>query len=150
MVGTFNDKFIGLRMDILTPLERSARMRLITSKNTKPELFVRRLIHGMGYRYRLHRRELPGKPDIVFVKKRKVIFVHGCFWHRHSAPSCRLARMPKSKLEYWEAKLERNALKDKENQNRLKRMGWKILVIWQCKLANGDRLKNDLGSFLEG
>src|SRR5690606_27827511 len=103
---------------------------------------------GMGYRYRLHRKELPGKPDVVFLKKRKAIFVHGCFWHRHPARSCHLARMPKSKLDYWQPKFELNIARDKANQRKLKRMGWEILVLWQCQLKNDAKLKNRLVKFL--
>src|SRR5216684_4116419 len=97
-------------MDILSVNARSARMALIRSKNTQPELIVRRIVHGLGYRYRLHGSELPGKPDLVFASKRKVLFVQGCFWHQH--PGCRFARRPKSRLEYWIPKLKRNRQRD--------------------------------------
>jgi DNA mismatch endonuclease, patch repair protein len=136
-------------MDILTQQERSERMRLITAKNTKPELAVRRLVHKMGYRYRLHRKEFPGKPDLVFVKKKKAIFVHGCFWHQHSNRSCHLARMPKSNLDYWQDKFKRNVLNDKRNIKRLKQMGWSVLVIWQCNLKDETRLRFTIKNFMK-
>src|ERR1700761_3512616 len=96
--------------DHLSPERRSKKMSRISSKDTKPELVVRRLLHGLGYRYRLHRKDLPGKPDLVFTKRKKVIFVHGCFWHQHS--ECREGRIPGSRLDYWEAKLKRNVERD--------------------------------------
>lgn len=133
--------------DTLTSGERSARMASIRGKDTKPEMAVRRLIHGMGYRYRLHRRDLPGCPDIAFFKRKKVIFVHGCFWHRHS---CHLGRLPKSRLDFWEPKLEANRRRDEAVQARLLDLGWQYLVVWECEishdLALGERIKN----FLEG
>ena len=137
-------------MDTLTPAERSERMGRVRGKNTTPELIVRRMLHRLGYRYRLHRRDLPGKPDIVFGKRKKVIFVHGCFWHRHNDPACRLARMPKSKLDFWEPKLTSNAARDARNQNALRSMGWDFLVIWECQLTQREQLENILKNFLEG
>lgn len=120
--------------DTLTTKERSARMSLIRSRNTGPEWQVRRLVHGLGYRYRLHGADLPGRPDLVFSKRRCVIFVHGCFWHQHPSRRCKLARMPKSRLEFWKPKLERNAERDRENLAALEAAGWRSLVIWECEL----------------
>lgn len=135
-------------MDTLNPNERSERMALIRNKDTKPELLVRRLVHGMGYRYRLHGRALPGHPDLVFGKRRKVIFVHGCFWHRHRR--CRLARLPKSRLGFWKPKLEANRRRDVRNQNALRRMEWDVLVIWECELADLQEVARRVEEFLEG
>lgn len=121
-------------IDTLTTAKRSERMGLIRSKNTKPEMIVRRLVHGMGYRYRLHRRDLPGCPDLVFPRFHKVIFVHGCFWHYHPNPVCKLARLPKSRLDFWRPKLEGNRHRDDVNQNKLLALGWKFMVIWECEM----------------
>lgn len=134
-------------MDTLTPEQRSERMRRIRSKDTKPELLVRRIAHGMGYRYRLHRRDLPGNPDLVFPKRGKIIFVHGCFWHRHG--NCRYTRWPKSKLEFWRPKLEANHRRDAANQRALRKMGWKVMVIWECQLGDVELLAAKLRLFLE-
>lgn len=112
---------------------RSWNMSRIRSKGMKPEMVVRRLVHGMGYRYRLHRKDLPGKPDLVFGPRRKVIFVHGCFWHQHSDPACKIARIPKSKLGYWTAKLGRNVERDQEHQTQLQGQGWRVLTVWECE-----------------
>jgi DNA mismatch endonuclease (patch repair protein) len=121
-------------MDTLSPARRSANMARIRSKDTSPELVLRRLIHGLGYRFRLHRKDLPGKPDLVFPSRRKVIFVHGCFWHQH--PECREGRVPGSRLEYWGPKLRRNQERDADAQARLQGEGWKYLVLWECELKN--------------
>jgi DNA mismatch endonuclease (patch repair protein) len=132
--------------DTLSPKERSERMSRVRSKDTKPELFVRRLLSSMGYRYRLHLRSVPGNPDIGFSRRKKAIFVHGCFWHRHKdCPNCRL---PKSNLEFWKPKLEGNKKRDAKKHRELKKAGWQILVIWECEL-NDDRLPIRLRSFLE-
>ena len=132
-------------MDIMTPLERSCRMRLIRSKDTGPELAVRSLIHGMGYRYRLHHEGLPGRPDIVFKGRRKVIFVHGCFWHLHGCSNC---RPPKTKRAYWSPKLEGNAVRDRTNRQRLKRLGWCQMVVWECQLPKPRPLVRKIAKFL--
>lgn len=134
-------------MDTLGQQERSARMALVRSKNTKPERIVRRLAHGMGYRYRLHRRDLPGTPDLVFAGRRKVIFVHGCFWHRHAG--CALARLPKSRGEFWLPKLEGNAARDRRASRALKRLGWSVMTIWECQLKNTVRLEARIRRFLD-
>ena len=136
--------------DTLTKSERSARMGLIRGKHSKPELTVRRLVHGMGYRYSLHSADLPGKPDLVFRSRRKLIFVHGCFWHRHPAQGCRLARLPKSRLDFWLPKLESNRVRDINKQKALRAAGWRILVVWECQLSNKEHLENKLRVFLEG
>jgi len=121
-------------MDRLSCGRRSALMSRIRSKDTLPERTLRRTLHNLGYRYRLHGRDLPGCPDIVFSRRRKVIFVHGCFWHLHAR--CKLGALPKSKLRYWRPKLEANVARDKRNIRRLRNKGWKVLVVWQCQLRN--------------
>ncbi|MEM7730596.1 MAG: DNA mismatch endonuclease Vsr [Pseudomonadota bacterium] len=136
--------------DILTPDQRSERMSRVRSKDTKPEMRVRRLVHGMGYRYRLHRRDLPGKPDLVFPGRRKVIFVHGCFWHRHPSPACKLARLPKSRLDFWIPKFEANTARDARNLKKISDMGWAFLVVWECETKNIETLRERLRAFLEG
>lgn len=133
-------------MDSLTPAQRSERMSRVRSKDTKPELAVRRLVHAMGYRYRLHG-QLPGRPDMVFASRRKVIFVHGCFWHRHRG--CKNCRMPKSRLAFWRAKLEGNRQRDLVKMKELRKLGWKPLVVWECELKAVDRLSNRIRGFLE-
>lgn len=133
--------------DPLTPPERSIRMGLIRSRDTRPEIAVRRLVHGMGYRYRLHSKELPGKPDLVFKAKRKIIFVHGCFWHLHR--NCSKCRPPKSRLDYWTPKLQRNAMRDKQVRKQLRNMGWTSLVVWECQLTDTERLAGRIARFLE-
>ncbi|MCC8948120.1 DNA mismatch endonuclease Vsr [Bradyrhizobium sp. Arg62] len=116
----------GARLaDTLSPKQRSERMARITCANTGPEMIVRRLVHSMGYRYRLHGKGLPGRPDLVFSARRKVVFVHGCFWHRHPDSSCSLARLPKSRLEFWLPKLQANRERDLANERKLKASGWK-------------------------
>ena len=122
-------------------------MARIRSKNMRPEMLVRRLVFGMGYRYRLHARELPGCPDIVFRPRRKVIFVHGCFWHRHA--NCAIARIPKSRVEFWEAKLEGNRKRDEKNKRKLAREGWRVLIIWECQLGDAARLEARIRRFLD-
>lgn len=121
-------------MDRLSRERRSANMRRIRSKDTAPELFLRRLLHRAGYRFRIHRKDLPGKPDLVFTQRKKVIFVHGCFWHQH--PGCREGRVPSSRAEYWEPKLQRNKQRDSATVDALRAIGWKSLVIWECELKN--------------
>ncbi len=133
-------------MDTLTPEERSKRMGLVRSKNTKPELLVRQLTHALGFRYRLHREGLPGRPDMVFPGRRKVIFVHGCFWHRHEG--CHLARMPKSRLEFWEPKLTKNRERDLQVNKLLAEQGWKVLVVWECELRDKNALEQRIKEFL--
>lgn len=123
-------------------------MRAIRSKGMKPEMAVRRLVHGMGYRYRLHRKDLPNKPDLVFSSRKKVIFVHGCFWHLHDDPGCEIAHRPKSNKSYWLPKLKRNQKRDRAARAALGAMGWKVLVIWECQLKNEKWLHRTLKKFL--
>lgn len=134
--------------DKLTPEHRSRNMAAIRSKGMKPERVVRSLVHGMGYRYRLHRKGLPGKPDLVFGPRRKVIFVHGCFWHQHDDPACKIARRPKSNQTYWDEKLSRNVARDQRNQAELDGQGWSVLVIWECETKDVETLKAKLRRFL--
>lgn len=134
--------------DTLSTHERSVRMSRVKGKDTRPELQVRRLVHRMGYRYRLHRRDLPGKPDLVFAGRRAVIFVHGCFWHRHADPSCRLARMPKSRRDFWGPKLEANRARDERNRMALESAGWLVLEIWECQLGDPAGLERVIRDFL--
>ncbi|RVP97122.1 very short patch repair endonuclease [Sinorhizobium meliloti] len=134
-------------VDTLSTSDRSRRMSLIRGKDTKPEMVVRRLVHSLGYRYRLHRRDLPGCPDLVFSARRKVIFVHGCFWHRHPDSTCKLARLPKSREEFWVPKLESNASRDRRNEQALKDQGWNVLVIWECETNDQGMLKRKIQAF---
>jgi DNA mismatch endonuclease (patch repair protein) len=133
--------------DGLTPEERSRLMSRIRGKDTKPEMIVRRLAWSLGVRYRLHRRDLPGCPDMVFAIRRKVIFIHGCFWHRHEG--CQANRIPKSHVEFWTDKLEKNRLRDMDNQAKLRAMGWDALVVWECETKDRDALRSRIKSFLE-
>lgn len=135
-------------MDTLTQTERSKRMSLVRGRDTKPEMRVRCLVHSLGYRYRLHRRDLPGSPDLVFGPRRKVIFVHGCFWHRHPDPSCKLARLPKSRQEFWLPKLEGNRARDERINAALTAMGWTVLEIWECETADTESLAEKIKGFL--
>ena len=134
-------------MDNLSLPERSEIMARVRSKNSRPELVVRKLVFSLGYRYRLHAKDLPGHPDLVFRKRRKVIFVHGCFWHRHAA--CALARLPKSRLDFWEPKLEGNKQRDQRNRRALNSEGWKVLTIWECQLKKTERLESTVRRFLD-
>jgi len=133
-------------MDILTPEERSAQMARVRSKNTQPELVVRRLVHSQGYRYRLHKPDLPGKPDLAFVSRKKVIFVNGCFWHGHK---CSLGRTPKSRVEFWVSKIEKNRARDAKNIEELRKAGWNSLVLWECQLKDREALKKLIVEFLD-
>jgi DNA mismatch endonuclease, patch repair protein len=123
-------------------------MAAIRSKGTSPELAVRRLVHALGYRYRLHRRDLPGKPDLVFALRRKVIFVHGCFWHQHANTNCPDGRVPKSNTKYWRTKLSRNTARDAENTASLRALGWRVLVVWDCETEDQKRLTPKILRFL--
>lgn len=113
-------------------------MRGSKSKNTKPELAVRRALRSMGVGYRLHRRDLPGKPDIAMIGRRKAIFVHGCFWHQHDDPDCKVVRRPVSNTPFWNAKFARNIERDCEHEAELQSAGWKILTVWECEVASGE------------
>ncbi|HMO74150.1 MAG TPA: very short patch repair endonuclease [Sphingopyxis sp.] len=132
-------------MDNRSKDSRSRLMARIGSKNTKPEIEVRSLLHRMGYRFRLHRKELPGKPDIVFKGRRKAIFVHGCFWHGHG---CRIGRLPKSNVGFWHGKIERNRKRDKEKRSELEQLGWTVAEIWQCEIKDSQSLAERLQKFL--
>lgn len=135
--------------DTLTPKARSERMGRVRSENTGPEKAVRRLVYRLGYRFRLHPRDLAGKPDLVFKGLRKIIFVHGCFWHRHSKRSCTYARLPKSRVDFWLPKLEANRVRDGRHLKALRTAGWKVLVVWECELRHIEHLENKLQRFLE-
>ena len=133
-------------MDRISKEARSENMRRIAGKDTSPELAVRRLVHSLGYRYRLHRQDLPGRPDMVFPSRRKVILVHGCFWHQHE--KCGGARTPKSNKDYWEQKLRGNRQRDIENRSKLSALGWDSLVIWECSVGHAAELRRLLKRYL--
>jgi DNA mismatch endonuclease (patch repair protein) len=133
-------------VDHVDQAKRSLIMAAVHSKNTKPELVVRKLVFGMGYRYRLHSAKLPGKPDLVFPGRHKVIFVHGCFWHRHKG--CRYATSPKTRVDFWEAKFDANVARDKRTNRELKELGWSVLTVWQCQLKEPEKLARKLDDFL--
>ena len=126
---------------------RRRTMQAVRSKNTKPEMVVRRLVHSLGYRYRLHRRDLPGVPDLVFPSRRKIIFVHGCFWHGH--PCRGEPRLPKTNRDYWVPKIAGNAERDRANLDDLGDLGWDVLTIWECELKDKEALVDRLKSFLD-
>lgn len=132
--------------DHISKQKRSWNMSRITSKDTKPEIVVRFLLHSLGYRFRLHRKDLPGKPDIVLPKYKTVIFVHGCFWHRHEG--CKKATTPKSNMEYWLNKFARNISNDIRHKRELQELGWSVIVIWECETKNVQMIMDKL-SFLK-
>lgn len=134
--------------DALSPERRSENMRRIRSKNMRPEVAVRSIVHRHGYRFRLHAKELPGKPDIVRRPYHQAIFVHGCFWHQHADPKCLDGRPPKSNTGYWLPKLARNVKRDKDAAAALRKMGWKVLVIWECETKTPTRLEKRVLKFL--
>lgn len=136
-------------MDTISSERRSENMRRIRGKNTLPELVVRRELFKMGFRYRLHSGKLPGKPDVVFPKQHRAIFIHGCFWHNHSNIRCKIARIPKSNSQYWAEKLQRNIERDAARRAELRRMGWKVLVIWECQTKSIERQLGRIRRFLE-
>lgn len=121
--------------DIYSPEKRSLVMSRVKGTNTKPEIYVRSRLHAAGFRFRLHRKDLPGKPDIVLPKHRTVIFVHGCFWHQHTG--CRKAALPKQNADFWREKLQANVIRDEKNQNQLRKDGWKVRLIWECEMSSG-------------
>jgi DNA mismatch endonuclease, patch repair protein len=137
--------------DVVSPDVRSRMMSRIRSKDTQPELSVRRALHALGYRYRLHDRKLPGKPDIVLSRYRAAVFVHGCFWHGHQ---CRLFKVPATRTDFWVPKIERNRFNDSKNEQELVAMGWRIAVIWECSLrgskANIEDVVGRLAQWLQG
>lgn len=128
-----------MNMDIISEEKRSWNMSRIRGKNTKPEIIVRSMLHKMGYRFRIHRKDLPGKPDIVLPKYNTVIFVHGCFWHRHKG--CKYAYTPKTRVKFWEDKFAGTVKRDKQHLVQLKQNGWKVFIIWECETKDMDRLK---------
>lgn len=133
--------------DVLTPEQRSLNMSRIRNRNTRPEMIVRSIAHRMGYRYRLHRKDLPGKPDLVFPARHKVIFVHGCFWHMHDCPYGRVT--PTTNAEFWQSKRMGNVERDVRNIAALKKTGWQVLVIWECWTRNREKLQTRLIKFLK-
>lgn len=133
--------------DIMSPEERSLMMGKIKGRNTKPELIVRSLCHTLGLRFRLHRKDLPSSPDLVFPKYRLCLFVHGCFWHRH--PGCKYAYTPKTRLDFWLPKLHRNVERDKEKEELLRSMGWRVGVIWECETKHPDLLESRVRDILD-
>ena len=135
-----------LMADNLTAKQRSACMRAVRGRNTTPEMRVRQVVHSLGYRYALHRKNLPGKPDLVFVSRRRIIFVHGCFWHLHK---CRHGRKsPVSNVDYWRTKRGKNKQRDKKHLRALRAANWKVLVVWECWTRNSARLRERLAAFL--
>lgn len=134
-------------VDVLTRAQRSFNMSRIRSKNTSPEMFVRRLVHALGFRYRLHSVRLPGRPDLVFASRRKVIFVHGCYWHMHA---CRWGQVtPKTNAAFWQTKRTSNVQRDRRNVRELGRLGWDVLVIWECLLRKPENLRKRITKFLK-
>ena len=134
-------------MDKLTPDRRSANMAKIRSRDTKPEMVVRRLVHGLGYRYSLHRRDLPGKPDLVFAPRKKIIFVHGCYWHMHDCKQG--AVVEATRTEFWQAKRKGNVGRDQKNLTLLSELGWQVLVVWACEIRDPRALADRLVAFLK-
>jgi DNA mismatch endonuclease (patch repair protein) len=132
--------------DVHTPAQRSFNMSRIRNRNTRPEMVVRSLVHRMGYRYRLHRKDLPGRPDLVFSSRRKIIFVHGCFFHMHD---CRYGRVtPKQNAEFWQAKRLSNVERDQRNRAELKDEGWEVLEVWECQTRSPESLESAIRHFL--
>ena len=133
-------------VDVHSKTQRSYNMSQIKCRNTKPEIIVRSLVHRMGYRYALHRKDLPGHPDIVLTRHRKIIFVHGCFWHMHK---CRYGRViPATNAKFWQSKREGNVARDKRNLRKLRKDGWKVLVIWECQTRHPEKVSKKLAHFL--
>ncbi len=135
-----------MSVHVMSPEARSRIMRSIRKKDTKPEVAVRQLLHRLGFRFRLHRADLPGNPDIVLPKHRAVIFVHGCFWHQH--PRCKKGAAPRMRRDYWLPKLARNVERDRRARSDLAASGYRVLVLWECELANASRLRDALLKFL--
>jgi len=135
------------RRDPLTPTQRSYTMAQVKSEDTRPEMAVRRLMHALGYRYRLHRRDLPGTPDLAFISLKKVVFVHGCFWHGHRCKAGR--KRPLTNHDYWQAKLASNRTRDRRARQELVKMGWDALVVWECELRAPTRVSDRIVNFLE-
>ncbi|MBD2719463.1 DNA mismatch endonuclease Vsr [Synechococcus sp. FACHB-909] len=135
-------------MDNLSPDERSRHMARIRSKDTKPEIILRSTLHKLGYRFRLHRKDLPGTPDIVFPSRKLAIFVHGCFWHGHVSPTCRLGRVPKTRKEFWIPKIEGNRIRDQRKILSLLEAGWNTAVVWECELSDKTGLEQRIRRLL--
>ncbi len=133
--------------DKLQPARRSANMRQIRSQETAPELAVRKILRDLGVHYRLHAKELPGKPDIVRRRDKQAVFIHGCFWHLHERENCLDGRLPKSNTGYWHTKLRRNVERDKANQAALRDQGWRVLTVWECQLKQPARVRARLSAF---
>jgi len=133
--------------DVLSPEQRRRNMSRIRGRDTEPERIVRSELHRMGYRFRLHRRDLPGRPDIVLPRYGSVVFVHGCFWHRHRG--CRYTTTPKTRAAFWQRKFEANVERDRQNVGELRRAGWRVLCVWECQTRNRVALARRLRSFLE-
>ena len=132
--------------DIVSPTRRSEIMSRIRAKGTKPELIVRSAAHGLGHRFRLHVRDLPGSPDLVFPGRKLALFVHGCFWHRHRGCTC--ASRPKSNVEFWKGKFKNNVARDKRVRRELEEMGWRVAIVWECETANPESLRKELKELL--
>lgn len=133
--------------DIFTKAKRSEVMSRIKSRDTQPERAVRSMLHKLGYRFRLHRADLPGRPDLVLSRYRTVIFVHGCFWHRHKG--CRLAYTPKSRVSFWQSKFSLNVVRDRRVRSRLVKLGWRVITVWECELRSAERLSGRLDAKLK-
>lgn len=132
-------------VDIYSKQKRSEVMSQVRASNSKPEITVRKFLHGLGYRFRLHRKELPGKPDIVLPKYNSTIFVHGCFWHHHKG--CKKSKLPESNAEFWREKIMANVARDKRTRRTLKKLGWKVMVVWECEVKSS-KLSDRLNKFL--
>ena len=130
--------------DIVDSRRRSENMSRIKGRDTAPELAVRRIAHGLGLRFRLHRKDLPGRPDLIFPKHRLAVFVHGCFWHRHAG--CRYAYTPKSRTAFWTEKFARNVARDRRNEEALRNLGWQVLVIWECEMRDEENVRQNLSA----
>lgn len=130
--------------DKLSPAARSANMRRVRNKHTQPELLVRRMLHRAGYRFRLHRRDLPGSPDLVLPKWKTAVFVHGCFWHGHAG--CRRAKLPSTRTEFWYAKIKRNQERDEIAKDRLAALGYRVVTLWECELRSEGSILNNVNS----
>jgi len=134
-------------VDVFTKEKRSEVMACVKGRDTKPEKVVRSLVHRMGFRFSLYRKDLPGKPDIVLPRYEKVIFVHGCFWHGHA--NCRKATIPATNTEFWTEKIAKNKIRDTKSKRQLRRLGWQVLVVWECEIARTEKLMRKLNRFLE-